>query len=359
MSYFSRMNQTHTVFSRKLIHWYLEHKRNLPWRKTKDPYFIWLSEVILQQTRVAQGLPYYLKFVEKYPDVHHLANASEDEILKTWQGLGYYSRARNLHAAAKYVSKERNGVFPNTHRDLIRLKGVGDYTASAIGSICFNIPEAVVDGNVFRVLSRIFGISTPINIGAGQKEFKSLAQRLIDEKQPGVFNQALMEFGSLQCVPKNPDCAVCIFKNECVAFQTGKIEELPVKIKSKPVRKRYFNYLIPISPKKSTLLQQRKKNDIWEKLFEFPLLESEKRMTKTQLLKNSDFLKFHQLWEVQSVSLFNPKSVIHKLSHQHIDTRFWILNIQESPEEFIAFENVKDFAVPVLIENFINEFFKN
>lgn len=358
MSYFSQMILRNTTFSKRLIRWYLDSKRDLPWRNTTNPYFIWLSEIIMQQTRVAQGLPYYKEFVSKYPDVHQLAHATEDEVLKTWQGLGYYSRARNLYATAKYISKERNGKFPETYNELLQLKGVGDYTASAIASISYNLPEAVVDGNVFRVLSRVFGISTPINSGTGKREFKELAQKLIDPKLPGDFNQAIMEFGATQCVPQNPDCSRCIFRNECFANQNGRIHEFPVKLKNKPVKRRYFNYIIPVSPQKTTVLNQRTGNDIWKKLYEFPLIETSKKVGFKELQMHPEFLKYED-WNIRSVHLYNEKIIVHKLSHQHIYTRFWILKTSLSPDEFISFDDLMPFAVPVLIRNFIKEVFES
>ena len=230
------------IFSKTLINWYSVNKRELPWRQTIDPYYIWLSEIILQQTQVAQGLPYYVKFTEEFPSVFHLAKAQEGHVLKLWQGLGYYSRARNLHTTAKYIAAELKGEFPNNYKDLLKLKGIGDYTASAIASICFNKPEAVVDGNVYRVLSRYFGIDTPINSPKGAKEFKQLAQELIDKKDPATFNQAIMEFGATQCKPQSPDCTLCPFTSSCIAFNENRIIELPVKIKSGKAKKKYFNF---------------------------------------------------------------------------------------------------------------------
>ena len=224
------------VFSKRLKQWYLQNKRELPWRSTQDPYKIWLSEIIMQQTRVEQGLPYYLRFTEAYPNVHSLANAPEQEVLKLWQGLGYYSRARNLHTTAIRVSKELDGNFPDHYKELKTLKGVGDYTASAIASFCFNEPVAVVDGNVYRVLSRVFGVETPINSTQGIKEFKALAQELIDHKDPATFNQAIMEFGAIQCKPQNPLCETCPFNDVCLALKNDQIKELPVKIKKTKIR---------------------------------------------------------------------------------------------------------------------------
>lgn len=346
-------------FSKKLIAWYIQNKRVLPWRNTQNPYHIWLSEIMLQQTRVLQGLPYFLKFVDAYPKIEDLANAPEDEVLKLWQGLGYYSRARNLHATAKIISKEMSGVFPNNYKDLLKLKGVGDYTASAIASISFNQPEAVVDGNVYRVLSRYFGISTPINSTAGQKEFKQLAQQLIDKEQPGTFNQAIMEFGARYCVPQNPNCESCIFNDSCVAFQQKKVAVLPVKIKAKPVKKRFFNYLVVLSENERTMLQQRTGKGIWQKLYEFPLIETSEDINLSTLKKLPQFQTFSEKLNIENISLFNEKPVIHKLSHQHLNTRFWILETLEDKENTVPISEVKNYAVPVLIADFVSEFFEN
>lgn len=359
------MPEISSHFSKKLISWYLHNKRELPWRKTLNPYHIWLSEIILQQTRVLQGLPYYLKFVEAYPNVADLANATEDEVLKMWQGLGYYSRARNLHTTAKMVFENMNGIFPDNYNDLLKLKGVGDYTASAIASISFNQPEAVVDGNVYRVLSRYFGIFTPINKGSGQKEFKQLAQQLLVKNQPGTFNQAIMEFGARYCVPQNPDCINCIFNDSCIAFQKSTVSELPVKIKSKPVKIRYFNYLVILSEDQRTILQQRNEKGIWHKLYEFPLIETSEEISVTTLKKHPKLQDLSQKIKIENVSLFNEKAVVHKLSHQHLYTRFWMvetpsLNGQAThTETSVAITELSLYAVPVLIENFVSEFFEN
>lgn len=346
-------------FSKKLIVWYLQNKRDLPWRNTNNPYHIWLSEIMLQQTRVLQGLPYYLKFIEAYPKVEDLASAPEDEVLKLWQGLGYYSRARNMHATAKTVADEMDGVFPNNYKDLLKLKGVGDYTASAISSISFNQPEAVVDGNVYRVLSRFFGISTPINSTAGQKEFKQLAQELIDKEQPGTFNQAIMEFGARYCVPQSPDCENCIFNDSCVAFQQKKVTQLPVKIKSKPVKQRFFNYLVILSENERTVLQQRNGKGIWHKLYEFPLIETSKEIEVSELQELPQFQDFSEKMNIRNISLYNQEAVVHKLSHQHLNTRFWIIETLDETESSVAISEIESYAVPVLIANFVSEFFEN
>lgn len=359
MDYFRQMAELDATFSNKLITWYLQHKRDLPWRDSKEPYRVWLSEIILQQTRVIQGLPYYEKFIALYPTVHDLARATEAEVLKSWQGLGYYSRARNLHATAIEVSQRMNGLFPENHRGLLKLKGIGDYTASAIASICYDEAEAVVDGNVFRVLSRIFGIATPINTSAGQKQFKELAQQLIDPSQPGTFNQAMMEFGAQFCVPQNPDCESCIFRSSCAAYNSNRVGELPVKLKSKPVRKRFFNYLVVLTDNNGTILQQRNEKGIWHRLYEFPLIESTKNVTREKLMESPEFGIMSKSLKIDSLILYNEKPIVHKLSHQHIITKFWIIESSEAKKDFIPLSKLNDYAVPVLIENFVSEFFQD
>jgi len=351
------MVKNNPFFSKRLISWYLNNKRTLPWRDETNPYFIWLSEIILQQTRVEQGLPYYLKFVSHFPTIFELANASEETVLKLWQGLGYYSRARNLHSTAKYIALNCNGVFPNTYNELIKLKGIGDYTASAIASICFNAATAVVDGNVYRVLSRVFGVNTPINSTKGIKEFKKLAQLLIDPKQPGTYNQAVMEFGARHCTPQNPDCNACIFSGKCDALKTKRLRSLPVKLKKKQIRKRYFNYLVVIAEEhEKTILKQRSGKGIWQKLYEFPLIETSSEVNKATLITLPKYIKFSEKLEIQHLSLFNENPVVHKLSHQHLHTRFWILKTKEKIKEMIPFSEVDSYPVPVLIENFISDF---
>lgn len=345
-----------TSFSNTLITWYLNNKRDLPWRGIANPYFIWLSEIILQQTRVAQGTPYYIAFTEAFPTIQDLAKAEEETVLKLWQGLGYYSRARNLHTAAKYVVNEFDGVFPSTFSEILKLKGVGDYTASAIASICFNEPTAVVDGNVYRVLSRYYGIDTPINTTTGVKEFKKLAQKLLDTKQPGDHNQAIMEFGARHCTPKNPDCNTCVFKNSCVAFLTNKVSLLPVKLKKTKVRHRYFNFLVPLSNTKKSYLEQREGKGIWQNLYQFPLVETEQVVNETDLLSEENFRSITKGWDIESVSLYNEKAMIHKLSHQHLHTRFWIVLLKSEMEQMQHISEIKDKAVPVLIGNFIDKF---
>ena len=344
-------------FSNILILWYLKNKRDLPWRKTKNPYLIWLSEIILQQTKISQGTAYYLKFLEKFPTIQLLAKANEDEVLKLWQGLGYYSRARNLHKTAIDVTNNLQGNFPDNYNDLIKLKGIGDYTASAIASICFNKPTATVDGNVYRLLSRYFGISTPINSTKGNKEFKKLAQILIDTKDSGTHNQAVMEFGALVCKPKNPDCDTCILKNGCFAKQDGKTKTLPVKENKIKIKKRYFNYLIINYKNKNTIIQKRNGNDIWKNLYEFPLHESDKEISIKEIIKTTIF---QELLNKKSyhISIYNKKQIVHKLTHQHLFTTFWIINSNDDFSNTILWKNIIDFALPTLIQNFIDEYKK-
>lgn len=335
--------------------WYAAHKRDLPWRNTKQPYRIWLSEIILQQTQIKQGLPYYNAFVKKFPTVFELANATENEVLKLWQGLGYYSRARNLHASAKFIANELHGNFPDNYKDIIKLKGVGDYTASAIASICFGEVTAVVDGNVYRVLARHFGVDTPINSSKGIKVFKTLATALIDAKNPADHNQAIMEFGAMQCKPKNPDCAICPFKTSCVALKSKSIKMLPVKLKKTKVTKKHFNFLVFISSDKKTIFNKRIQKGIWQNLYQFPLIESDNSLNEFDFENHSsvkNMLK-HTAFEYY---LHNEKEIIHKLSHQHLHTKFWIITVNQLPEKGINISKIKTVPTPILISNFIEEF---
>jgi A/G-specific adenine glycosylase len=341
--------------AKTLTSWYSINKRDFPWRNTRDPYKIWLSEIILQQTQIKQGLPYYQAFTESYPTVFDLAKAQEGEVLKLWQGLGYYSRARNLHATAKIVVDDFNGQFPNTYKELIKLKGIGDYTASAIASICFNEQMAVLDGNVFRFLSRYYGIDTPINTTLGFKTFKTIAQDILDKKNPAEHNQAIMDFGSRQCSPSSPDCSVCPFNKTCAAFKENIISKLPVKLKAKKPVKKYFNFLVFVSDAGETILEKRQEKGIWKNLYQFPLIETEK---VANLLSFHSALKDNKLTSnlEYDVSLYNNKDIVHKLSHQHLHTKFWIINLKELPVSGIPIENIRDYAVPVLIEKFIEDF---
>lgn len=342
-------------FSKILTNWYSVNKRDFPWRNTKEPYFIWLSEIILQQTQIKQGLPYYEAFVTKFPTVFHLAEAEESTVLKLWQGLGYYSRARNLHFTAKYIVKELDGIFPNNYKDLINLKGIGDYTASAIVSICFGEPAAVVDGNVYRALARYFGIDTPINTTKGIKEFKSLATSLIDKKNPGDYNQAIMEFGATQCKPQSPDCGLCPFNGSCVALQKNLVNSLPVKLKKTKVTNKYFNFLVFISSDKKTLFEKRTPKGIWQNLYQFPLVET-KTPLKTDKFQTHPLVMEHLKGLPFEYSLYNEIDVVHKLSHQHLYTKFWIIEVNELPGKGIKINKLKTYPTSILINNFIEEF---
>jgi A/G-specific adenine glycosylase len=337
-------------FSKKVVKWYKVNYRDLPWRNTREPYRIWLSEIILQQTRVSQGLPYYERFVEKYPTVGALAKAPEQEILRLWQGLGYYSRARNLHKCAKKIVEELGGVFPDTFEGLRQLPGIGDYTAAAIASIAHRQPVAVVDGNVFRVLARIFGIATPINSGEGKKKFTELANELIDKKAPDTHNQAMMEFGALFCTPKNPLCLECDFKPSCEAFRSNLQYVLPVKLKSKKSQQRYFNYYV-VKKGNSFAMKKREEKDIWHGLYDFVLEESD------QLLKeHSNAAALPQKLAGKEIAV--SKTYKHILSHQTIYARFILIDATAKiklPEgvEFYSTTQIAELPKPVLISRFL------
>ncbi|MEI6866552.1 A/G-specific adenine glycosylase [Flavicella sp.] len=339
-------------FCNLLEEWYLSVDRDLPWRKNKNPYSVWISEIILQQTRVAQGTAYYLKFIKSFPTVFDLANAKEELVLKLWQGLGYYSRARNLHYAAKYIVNELDGVFPSTYIDLLKLKGVGDYTASAVASICFNEQQAVVDGNVYRVLARYFGIATPINSAKGIKEFKILAQSLLETEDPGQYNQAIMDFGALKCKPQNPNCETCTLAGGCAALRSNSIAELPVKEKKIKIKKRYFNFIVLITEDYNTILTQRKGKGIWENLYQFPLIESIQSIGIDELVVIKEFQNLMEEDDI-SIQLFNTKDWVHKLSHQHLYTKFWVVRTKSSHSDLISINQINDYAVPRLVDRFV------
>ena len=347
--------RVNSKFSNTLITWYLINQRDLPWRSSKNPYLIWLSEIILQQTRIAQGTSYYEKFVNEFVDIFALAKADERHILKLWQGLGYYSRARNLHATAKIIVAKYQGQFPETYAELISLKGVGDYTASAIASIAFDQPHAVVDGNVYRVLSRVFGISTPINESKGIKEFKLLAQKLLHTEDPGTYNQALMEFGALVCTPKNPKCDSCIFNDSCYALQKRTIDKLPVKLKKLKVKKRYFNYLVIDDNGESTIVKQRQQKDIWMNLFEFPLYETEQILEDESELEHV-ICKDLMIEGTYSIKKYNEFPILHKLTHQTLYASFWIVKPKGRFKNPVAWEDLKQMALPVLLQNFVDKY---
>lgn len=344
-----------SIVSTLLSEWYRTHQRDLPWRQFPDPYKVWLSEIILQQTRVEQGLPYYQVILARFPDVRSMAEAPLDDLLKLWQGLGYYSRARNMHAAAKQVVNEFGGQFPTNYDGLLKLKGIGDYTAAAISSIVYGEARAVVDGNVFRVLSRLFNIDTPINSTEGKRLFSSLAAELLDAKQPGNHNQAMMEFGALHCVPIRPDCLTCTLAAHCQGLAVGRVSELPVKIKGTAKQERYFLYLVP-SDGTHTWLQQRLAKDIWQHLWEFPLIESPEpwsmeKMVEEPLLKS---------WFGESFTIGSPLSFRHVLSHRIIHAQFLPIQVKQLdsiPKNFtkVSFEKMDTFVVSRLIENFLDK----
>jgi A/G-specific adenine glycosylase len=312
-----------------ILQWYSANFRKLPWRETKNPYYIWLSEVILQQTRVEQGLTYYHKFVETFPAVEDLADAPLEEVLLCWQGLGYYSRARNLHAAAKQVLEMHAGKFPQTYMEIRALKGIGPYTAAAISSIAFGLPYAVVDGNVYRFLSRMFGISTPIDSTKGKLQFQDLANSLLDQKNPGMFNQAMMEMGAIVCKPVNPACDLCVVSRHCISRKEETTGILPVKTGKLKARKRWFNYLIFSDAQNRTMINLRAGKGIWESLYEFPLLESPIELSDEALLNTPEISAVLRTEGAFLQSISSP--VTHVLSHQKLITRFVKIRVAELP----------------------------
>ena len=339
-------------FSNKLIKWYQLNKRDLPWRNTTNAYYIWLSEIILQQTRVDQGLPYYLRFIESFPTIDKLASAKEDDILRMWQGLGYYSRARNLHYTSKDIVNNYNGRLPNNYDKLLELKGIGNYTAAAIGSFAFGLPYAVVDGNVIRLLSRVFGIYTPFDTTEGKKQFQMLAQKLLLLKKPSIYNQAIMEFGALQCKPKSPDCSVCPIQNSCSAYQSKDINLLPVRSKKVRVKERFIHFLM-IETGNGIFIGKRK-SGIWKGLYEFPFLEFSYRIPDSKVIKSAAWKEFfgENNIEVKSKSY----NYTHKLTHQKIDAIFWkikVNNFSVSGFEKATLKSLKKYPVSRLMEKYL------
>ncbi len=345
-----------TWFSKKILKWYQNNERNLPWRNQKDPYKIWLSEIILQQTQVNQGLDYYNRFVAKYPNVTKLAKAPQDEVLKLWEGLGYYSRARNLHESAKIIVSDYNAIFPRSHSEIKALKGIGDYTAAAIASFAFDLPYAVVDGNVYRLLSRVFGIRTAIDTSPAKKVFFTLAQSLLDKKKPATHNQAIMEFGSQYCKPVNPNCACCIFSDKCFAFNNNLVSQLPLKLKKTKIKDRYFNYLVIVDKSGNVLINKRSNNDIWKGLYEFCLLETKSAASLPQVLNEinvKNLLKSH--FGIKHAS----KTYKHVLSHQHLHTTFYVITVSRNfmpSQTKVNLNAIKKIAFPRLISKFLNEY---
>ena len=328
-----KMTQTTTEFSLTLIRWFRENGRELPWRETRDPYPIWLSEIILQQTQVKQGWAYWERFMQRWPTVESLANATEDEVLREWQGLGYYSRARNLHFAARQVVEV--GGFPQTLEGIKALKGVGDYTAAAIGSFAFGLPAAVVDGNVYRVLSRHFGIETPINTTEGKKEFQALAESLLPSSDHGAYNQAIMDFGAIQCTPQSPKCVVCPLQESCVALRNGKVNALPIKEKTLKVKSRHLIYIY-VRCQGMTAIHRRGEGDIWQGLYE-PLLVP----------------------EAPAEAHLITKGVKHVLTHQAITADFYLWETDERPTLpndyfWIKEEDIDNYGIPRLVDKLLS-----
>jgi A/G-specific adenine glycosylase len=345
-------------FGTLLIRWYKLHKRELPWRNTRNPYLIWLSEIILQQTRVAQGMPYYYKFEQRFPTIISFANASEDEVLKLWQGLGYYSRVRNMLKTAIEIKNKYKGVFPTAYADLITLTGIGPYTASAISSFSVNEPRAVVDGNVYRVLARYFGVQTPINTGPGAKVFQTLATQMIKNHLPSTYNQAIMEFGALVCTPQKPGCGHCILRLNCWAYANYGIDTLPVKIKKVAAKKRFI-YFFVVRNNDTLIIKRRNNADIWAGLYDFPSIESLDLKTANEVMADNQFK-----------TLFGSHVVLHKISepikhlltHQIIYAQFIEICAPEisytaHPEWLIVpLHEVEKYAQPKLIFSFLKNY---
>lgn len=355
-----------TFFTKQLLQWYQPSDRPLPWKGIKNAYFIWLSEIILQQTRVEQGLPYYLRFTEQYPTIRELANAPEDAVLKLWEGLGYYSRARNLHAAAKMVVEQYEGVFPTTYEGIRSLKGVGEYTAAAIASFAYGLPHAVVDGNVYRVLSRFFGLDTPIDVTAGKKLFRALADELLHQEDPALYNQAIMDFGATHCTPKQPHCKTCGHQQQCRAYQDQRITKLPVKSKKLKKRLRYFYYWM-VTDGTCVALRKRQEGDIWAGLYDFPLTELENWV---EGLFVQDRLVQTPFWQTKlqphgAQILQVSKSYTQVLSHQKISALFIQVQVEagffeENPMLLtVERKKIKNFAFPKLVGRYVEETMKD
>ena len=344
-------------FADELVQWYLNNKRDLPWRNTTDAYIIWLSEIILQQTRVEQGMPYFNRFLEKYPTVSDFAAADEDAILKLWQGLGYYSRGRNMLKTARLVTEQFKGEFPQRYDDLIKLKGIGEYTASAIASFSANEAKAVVDGNVYRVLARYFGMDEPINSTKGKKDFQLLANEILNQDNPGLHNQAMMEFGAILCKPKNPACGICPVRVGCFAFKHNATTALPVKLKTVKVKERFFNYFLIIRDGE-VLLRKRGEKDIWANMYDLPMIETDEIISLNNLIVMPETIaSFGEGIDVQEVSPVYK----HILTHQRLYVRFIIaqpqvVNMQEN-WFFTGVKSIEKFAMPKIVFIFIKNIF--
>ena len=331
----------------KIIQWYNINKRDLPWRKTKDGYKIWVSEIILQQTQIKKGTIYYIKFINTFPNVKSLSKSSETEILNMWQGLGYYNRALNMLHTAKYVVKYYNGIFPSKYKKLIKLKGIGEYTASAISSICSNEPKAVLDGNVYRVLSRIYNVSAVINSSAGKKKMQTIADKLLPQSNTGIYNQAMMDFGSIQCVKYNPNCNICPINNMCIAFQKNTIHIRPVIKRKNKMKSRYLNYLY-ISDNKNFIIQQRSEKDIWRKMYELPVIESNSTLNINKLKKHTYLQQFNITRIKKDLDMKHP------LSHQILNIIFWSISVKSLNPNFqiISNKEISKYPIPKPLERY-------
>lgn len=349
-------------FSEQIIGWYRHNKRDLPWRHSRDPYIIWLSEIILQQTRVVQGLPYFERFTRAFPNVEALAAADEQEVLRLWQGLGYYTRARNLHACARLVVDRYGGKFPATYQELLKLKGVGPYTAAAIASFAYNETVPVLDGNVFRVLARVFGVEDDILSTGGRKRFHELAHQLVPEGKAEEYNQAIMEFGALQCTPQKPACLLCPLSDMCHAYQHNAQKELPVKIKKVKVRKRYLNYLV-IRVDERICMKARNEKDIWQGLYDFYLLETSRETRQVDDLPDDNLLK--AILQEGEARIERSEVYRHQLTHQQLEVRFWLIDAKSTMladsllteyglQPFEA-DEVKSLPKPILIDRYLSE----
>jgi A/G-specific adenine glycosylase len=343
-------------FNKIIIKWYNENRRELPWRETKNPYYIWISEVILQQTRVAQGLEYYNRFISTFPTIKDLANADIDKVMKIWQGLGYYTRARNLHSSAKQILTDYNGKMPSTYSELLKIKGLGPYSAGAIASFAYGEAVPAIDGNVYRVLSRVFGLFSSSETASGKKEFYNLTLELMDKENPDTFNQALLDFGALQCVPRSPNCADCPFQDICYAYRNNLTNQLPVKGKKLKTRDRYLNYII-IKHKVYTFIKRREVGDIWTSLYEFPLIETDSSADIKTLLMNSAWKEHFAKEEV--IVLYESQVIKHILSHQTLYTKFYIVEVSK-PTYYITtnylkvkVDDIQDYSTPRVIDNFL------
>ena len=340
----------------KLISWYLKNKRDFPWRKTKDPYKIWVSEIILQQTKAATGVLHYNTFLKEFPTLKKLAKSSEKKVLKTWEGFGYYSRARNLLHTAKKLFYEYQGQFPTDFQTIKSFRGIGDYTASAIGSICFNLPEGVVDGNVYRLISRVFGIDDPININASKRKFKEKVNFLIKGFDPGLFNQAMMEFGALQCIPSNPKCNICPLKKICFSYKNNQVHLFPFKSEKKKIKNRFFNFIVFHNSLNETIIEKREAG-IWKNLYQFPLLETRNNIKKISREQIANILKKYRNTDEFNLSKWNKKPIKNLLSHQKIEIDFWIVKIDGRIDSFIKKESLMNYPMPKVLQNFREKFF--